>query len=154
MRCPFCGHLDTSVKDSRVVDDGTSIRRRRHCTECSARFSTIERVQLLPLKVIKKNDTIEVFDRDKLARSVQLALHKRPVEQERIERVISSIVRQLEARGELDIPSSAIGEMVMEALQDLDSVAYVRFASIYKDFHVAEDFSQFIGELKEDSKPD
>ncbi|MFN7710319.1 MAG: transcriptional regulator NrdR [Holosporales bacterium] len=154
MRCPFCGHMDTSVKDSRVVDDGTSIRRRRHCTECSARFSTIERVQLLPLKVQKKNDTIEVFDRDKLARSVQLALHKRPVEAERIERVISSIVRQLEARGELEIPSTAIGEMVMEALQDLDSVAYVRFASIYRDFHVAEDFSQFIGELKEDTKSD
>ncbi|MFN9001811.1 MAG: ATP cone domain-containing protein, partial [Holosporales bacterium] len=112
------------------------------------------RVQLLPLKVQKKNDTIEVFDRDKLARSVQLALHKRPVEAERIERVISSIVRQLEARGELEIPSTAIGEMVMEALQDLDSVAYVRFASIYRDFHVAEDFSQFIGELKEDTKSD
>lgn len=153
MRCPFCGHVDTSVKDSRTVDETNSVRRRRHCLECSARFTTIERVHLVPLKVIKKNGDIEPFDRDKLMKSMELALHKRALEPERIDRIISSIVRQLETRGETEIPSSVIGEMVMDSLKDLDQVAYVRFASVYRDFHAPVDFKEFIKDLSQ-SKDD
>ncbi len=149
MRCPFCGHPDTSVKDSRAVDESNSVRRRRHCLECSARFTTIERVQLVPLKVIKKNGKVEPFEREKLVKSMELALHKRPVDAEKIDRIISSIVRQLETRGETEIPSTVIGEMVMESLKDLDQVAYVRFASVYRDFHAPADFKEFI---KDDSQ--
>ncbi|MGI4851522.1 MAG: transcriptional regulator NrdR [Janthinobacterium lividum] len=147
MRCPFCGHCDTAVKDSRSVEENAGIRRRRHCLECSARFSTIERVQLIPLRVIKKNGKIESFDRDKLANSLRLALHKRPVKDEKIDRVISSLVRQLETCGETEISSKIIGEMVMQGLGDLDSVAYVRFASVYQHFDVPNDFKDFIGKL-------
>lgn len=147
MRCPFCNHLETAVKDSRCVEDNACIRRRRHCLECSARFTTIERVQLLPLQVIKKNGKIDPFDRDKLSKSVHLALHKRPIDSDRIDKVINSLVRQLEARGETDIPSTTIGEMVMAALKDMDSVAYIRFASIYRDFHLARDFQDAIQDV-------
>ena len=147
MRCPFCGHSDTAVKDSRSVEENAGIRRRRHCLECSARFSTIERVQLIPLKVIKKSGKIEAFERDKLAHSLRLALHKRPISEEKIDRVISSLVRQLEACGETEITSKTIGEMVMQGLNDLDSVAYVRFASVYQHFEVPNDFKDFIGAL-------
>ncbi len=152
MRCPFCGHPDTSVKDSRAVDESNSVRRRRHCLECSARFTTIERVQLVPLKIIKKNGEVEPFEREKLAKSMELALHKRPVEAEKIDRMISSIVRQLETRGETEIPSAVIGEMVMESLKDLDQVAYVRFASVYRDFHAPADFKEFIKDLSDNNE--
>lgn len=152
MRCPFCGHPDTSVKDSRAVDESNSVRRRRHCLECSARFTTIERVQLVPLKIIKKNGEVEPFEREKLAKSMELALHKRPVEAEKIDRMISSIVRQLETRGETEIPSAVIGEMVMESLKDLDQVAYVRFASVYRDFHAPADFKEFIKDLSQNNE--
>lgn len=152
MRCPFCGHPDTSVKDSRAVDESNSVRRRRHCLECSARFTTIERVQLVPLKIIKKNGEVEPFEREKLAKSMELALHKRPVEAEKIDRMISSIVRQLETRGETEIPSTVIGEMVMESLKDLDQVAYVRFASVYRDFHAPADFKEFIKDLSQNNE--
>ncbi len=144
MRCPFCSHEDSGVKDTRPSEDSTSIRRRRQCPECLSRFTTIERVYLRELLVKKKDDKIEQFDRDKLTRSIRLALHKRPISDERIERVTSGIVRQFETSGETEIPTSAIGELVMTALLELDPVAYVRFASIYKDFHEAKDFEKFI----------
>lgn len=147
MRCPFCGHADTAVKDSRAIEENVGIRRRRHCTDCGARFTTVERVQLVPLRIIKKNGDIEPFDREKLSRSMMLALHKRPIDTERRERVISSIVRQLESCGETDIPSTKIGEMVMQCLFGLDKVAYVRFASVYRDFDVPSDFKNFISNL-------
>lgn len=148
MRCPFCGHSETAVKDSRSVEENTGIRRRRHCLECSARFSTIERVQLIPLRVIKKSGKLEAFERDKLAHSLRLALHKRPISEEKIDRVISSLVRQLETCGETEISSQTIGEMVMQGLSDLDSVAYVRFASVYQHFDMPSDFKDFIGGLE------
>jgi len=148
MRCPFCGHLDTSVKDSRGAEEDAVIRRRRYCTQCNARFTTVERVQLLPLNVVKKNGEIIAFERDKLARSVYLALHKRPIEHEHVERMINSLVRQFETLGETEIESHTIGEMVMSALQDLDTVAYVRFASVYHQFNRGKDFEAFVAELK------
>ena len=144
MRCPFCGHDETAVKDSRVSPDSTSIRRRRHCLACEGRFTTVEHVQLLPLRVVKKNGTVEPFVRDKLAQSVLRALHKRPIEPERVELVISSLVRQFESRGEMEIASHLIGEQVMEILRDLDAVAYIRFACIYLEFSAPGDFAQFI----------
>ena len=147
MRCPFCGTEDTQVKDSRPTEDHAAIRRRRLCPNCAARFTTFERVQLRELTVLKKNGQREPFDRDKLARSVRVALRKRPVESERIERVINSIVRQLESSGETDIPSDMVGELVMESLASLDQVAYVRFASVYRNFREAKDFREFIGRL-------
>lgn len=147
MRCPFCGHDDTQVKDSRPTEDNTAIRRRRSCPGCGARFTTFERVQLRELTVVKKNGQRAPFDRDKLARSVQIAVRKRPVDPERVERVVNSIQRQLESSGESEIQSSVIGEMVMEALHGLDPVAYVRFASVYKNFREAKDFEEFIGTL-------
>ena len=147
MRCPFCGSEDTQVKDSRPTDDRAAIRRRRLCPNCAARFTTFERVQLRELTVIKKNHQREPFDRDKLARSIRVSLRKRPVEPERVERVINSIVRQLESSGETDIPSDLIGELVMESLATLDQVAYVRFASVYRNFREAKDFGDFIGRL-------
>jgi transcriptional repressor NrdR len=147
MRCPFCGTEDTQVKDSRPTDDRAAIRRRRQCPNCAARFTTFERVQLRELTVIKKNAQREPFDRDKLARSIRISLRKRPVEGERIERVINSIVRQLESSGETDIPSDMIGELVMESLASLDQVAYVRFASVYRNFREAKDFGEFIGRI-------
>jgi transcriptional repressor NrdR len=147
MRCPFCGHDDTQVKDSRPTEDNSAIRRRRFCPNCGARFTTFERIQLRELTVIKKNGQREPFDRDKLSRSMATALRKRPVEPERVERVINGIVRRLESSGESEIPASAIGELVMEALANLDQVAYVRFASVYRNFREAKDFEDFVGKL-------
>ncbi|MCW3473960.1 transcriptional regulator NrdR [Limobrevibacterium gyesilva] len=149
MRCPFCGHDDTQVKDSRPSDDGSAIRRRRFCTGCSQRFTTVERVQLRELTVVKADGRRVPFDRDKLSRSIRIALRKRPVEEERIERIVNGIVRHLEASGETDIPSQQIGELVMETLKEVDAVAYVRFASVYRNFREAKDFEAFLGELGE-----
>ena len=148
MRCPFCGHDDTQVKDSRPTEDNSAIRRRRFCPGCGARFTTFERVQLRELTVIKSTGQREPFDRDKLLRSMRIALRKRPVDADRIDRLVNSLVRQLESSGESEIPSSQIGEMVMNALFGLDQVAYVRFASVYKDFREAADFNEFVGTLK------
>lgn len=145
MRCPFCGHDDTHVKDSRPTEDNTAIRRRRACPDCGARWTTFERVHLRDLTVVKKNGQRVPFDRDKLERSMRIALRKRPVDPERIERVVSGIVRRLESSGETDIPSDAIGEAVMDALANLDPIAYVRFASVYKNFREVKDFEEFIG---------
>ena len=149
MRCPFCGHDDTQVKDSRPSDDASAIRRRRFCTGCSQRFTTIERVQLRDLIVVKSDARRVPFDRDKLSRSIRISLRKRPVQEERIERVVNGIVRSLEASGESDIPSQQIGELVMETLKEVDAVAYVRFASVYRNFREAKDFEAFLGELGE-----
>jgi transcriptional repressor NrdR len=153
MHCPFCGHDDTQVKDSRPTDDGSAIRRRRFCGGCSQRFTTIERVQLRDLVVLKADARRVPFDRDKLARSVRIALRKRPVEDEKIERIVNGIVRQLEASGETDVRSHEIGELVMEKLKEIDAVAYVRFASVYRDFRETKDFENFLGEMEELPKP-
>jgi transcriptional repressor NrdR len=151
MRCPFCGFEDTQVKDSRPTDDRSAIRRRRFCTNCAARFTTFERVQLRELTVVKKNGQREPFDREKLARSIYTATRKRPIEPDRTERVINSIVRQLESSGETDVSTDQIGELVMESLASLDQVAYVRFASVYRDFREAKDFGEFIGRIPGES---
>ena len=147
MRCPFCGNEDTQVKDSRPTEDNTAIRRRRFCPACSARFTTFERIQLRELTVVKKGGQRVPFDRDKLERSVLIATRKRPVEGGRIDRMINGIVRRLESSGESDIPSDVVGEMVMEGLANLDQVAYVRFASVYRNFREARDFEDFVGKL-------
>ncbi|MCP4330794.1 MAG: transcriptional repressor NrdR [Alphaproteobacteria bacterium] len=147
MRCPFCGNEDTQVKDSRPTEDGAAIRRRRFCPACGSRFTTFERVQLRDLVIIKKNGQRAPFDRDKLIRSVRVALRKRPVDDERIERMVNGIVRRLESSGENEIPSSVVGEMIMDALANVDQVAYVRFASVYRNFREAKDFEDFIGKL-------
>ena len=147
MRCPFCGHEDTQVKDSRPADDGGSIRRRRLCASCGQRFTTVERVQLRELTVAKADGRRVPFDRDKLARSIRIAMRKRPVDDERIERIVNGIVRQLEASGENEVASHQIGELVMETLKEVDAVAYVRFASVYRDFREARDFEAFLGSL-------
>ena len=149
MRCPFCGNEDTQVKDSRPSDDGSNIRRRRQCTGCNQRFTTIERVQLRELTVLKADGRRVPFDRDKLARSIRISLRKRPVQEERIEQIVNGIVRQLEASGESDIHTKQLGEAVMEVLRDVDAVAYVRFASVYRDFREARDFEDFLGSLDE-----
>ena len=149
MRCPFCGHDDTQVKDSRPTDDGSAIRRRRFCGGCGQRFTTIERVQLRELTVLKADGRRVPFDRDKLGRSIRIALRKRPVQEERLERIVNGIVRQLEATGENDVPSKQLGELVMETLKEVDAVAYVRFASVYRDFREAKDFEAFLGSLEE-----
>ena len=150
MRCPNCGSLDTQVKDSRPTEDSAAIRRRRVCLSCNFRFTTFERVQLRDLVVIKRNGRRVPFDRDKLLRSVQIALRKRPVEPERVDQAVSKIVRELEGQGESDISSETIGEMVMEHLRELDDVAYVRFASVYRNFREAKDFETLLGELSGD----
>jgi transcriptional repressor NrdR len=147
MRCPFCGHGDSQVKDSRPSEDNAAIRRRRFCPQCGARWTTFERVQLRELTVVKKDGEKMPFDRDKLARSLKIALRKRPVDEERIERIVNSIQRQLETSGESEIPTKAIGEMVMENLRELDPVAYVRFASVYRNFREAKDFETFVETL-------
>ncbi|MGQ9371796.1 transcriptional regulator NrdR [Azospirillum sp. ST 5-10] len=147
MRCPFCGHEDTQVKDSRPTEDNSAIRRRRFCAGCGARFTTFERVQLRELTVVKSTGQREPFDREKLLRSMRIAARKRPIDADRIDRVVNSLVRQLESSGESEIPSKQIGEMVMSALQTLDQVAYIRYASVYKDFREAADFNQFVGQL-------
>ncbi len=155
MRCPYCGSLETQVKDSRPTDDAASIRRRRICPDCGGRFTTFERVQLRELIVLKKSGRRAPFDRDKLMRSLEIALRKRPVEPERVERMVNGIVRQLESQGEPEIPSERIGELVMEGLRALDSVAYVRFASVYRNFREARDFNALIDELAgEGAAPD
>lgn len=146
MRCPFCQNEDTQVKDSRPTEDGAAIRRRRQCDKCGNRFTTFERVQLRDLTVLKRSGRRAPFDRDKLARSVMVALRKRPIEPEQIEQMISGIVRKLESQGESEVESQAIGGMVMEALANLDTVAYVRYASVYRDFTEASDFADFIEE--------
>ena len=149
MRCPFCGHEDSQVKDSRPTDDAAAIRRRRQCEDCGARYTTFERIQLRELTVVKSEGRREQFEREKLDRSVAIACRKRPIEQTRIDRLVTGIQRQLETLGEPEIPSSKIGEMVMEGLKGLDSVAYIRFASVYKDFAEAKDFEKFAGSVKE-----
>jgi transcriptional repressor NrdR len=149
MRCPFCGHDDTQVKDSRPTEDSSAIRRRRFCGNCGQRFTTIERVQLRELTVVKSDNRRVPFDRDKMARSIRIALRKRPIQEERIERIVNGLVRQLESSGENDIPSKQIGELVMETLKEVDSVAYVRFASVYRNFREAKDFEAFLGSLGE-----
>lgn len=149
MRCPFCGHDDTQVKDSRPTEDNSAIRRRRFCPACGSRFTTFERVQLRELVVVKKGGVKEPFDREKVLRSIQIAVRKRPVEPERVERVVNGIVRRLESLGETEIPSSVVGEMVMDALASLDPVAYVRFASVYRNFREAKDFEDFVGKLSD-----
>jgi transcriptional repressor NrdR len=155
MRCPNCASLDTQVKDSRPTEDSSVIRRRRVCLSCNFRFTTFERVQLRELVVIKRNGRRVPFDRDKLLRSVQIALRKRPVDPERIDQVVSKIVRELESQGESEISSEIVGEAVMEALRQLDDVAYVRFASVYRNFREAKDFEAVLDELsgEEDDKP-
>jgi len=150
MRCPFCGHEDTQVKDSRPTEDNSAIRRRRFCTACGSRFTTFERVQLRELIVVKKGGQRANFDRDKLARSIAIAVRKRPVDPDRVERIVNSIQRRLESCGETEINSNTIGELVMEALANLDQVAYVRFASVYRNFREAKDFEDFVGKLGSD----
>jgi transcriptional repressor NrdR len=150
MRCPYCSNTDTQVKDSRPSEDGSAIRRRRHCPDCGGRFTTFERVQLRELQVVKRSGRRVPFDRDKLMRSVQIALRKRPVDADRIERMVSAIVRQLESTGETDISAQTIGNLVMEGLRTLDDVAYVRFASVYRNFREAKDFEEVLGELSGD----
>ena len=147
MRCPFCGHIDSQVKDSRPTEDGAAIRRRRFCPSCGGRFTTFERVQLRDLTVLKKNGKRAPFERDKLYRSIQISLRKRPVDQERVDRMITGIVRRLESMGEAEVPSTVIGEMVMDSLGNLDPVAYVRFASVYRNFREAKDFEEFVEDL-------
>ena len=147
MRCPYCGTLDTQVKDSRPTEDSVAIRRRRICPSCGGRFTTFERVQLRELVVLKRNGRRIPFDRDKLVRSIEIALRKRPVEPERVERMVSGIVRRLESTGENEVASSMIGELVMEGLKQLDDVAYVRFASVYRNFREPKDFEKVLDEL-------
>ena len=154
MRCPYCSDLDTQVKDSRPTEDNAVIRRRRSCPQCGARFTTFERVQLRDLMVKKRDGKRVEFDRDKLARSIIIAFRKRPVDTERIEKMITGIVRRLESSGESEILSSDIGEMVMDTLSEIDQVAYVRFASVYRNFREARDFEKFVGDLKEDFSKD
>ena len=144
MRCPFCANAESQVKDSRPSEDGAVIRRRRFCTECGGRFTTFERVQLRELTIVKRSGRRTPFDRDKLMRSISIAIRKRPIEPERVERMISGIVRQLESWGETDIPSHVVGEMIMKALKGLDEVAYVRYASVYRDFKETADFATFL----------
>jgi len=146
MKCPFCGQAESQVKDSRPSEDGAAIRRRRLCPECGGRFTTFERVQLRELTILKRSGRRTPFDRDKLARSVAIAIRKRPIDPEQVERMISAIVRQLESMGETELPSSAIGELVMKHLKQLDDVAYVRYASVYRDFRETQDFARFLGE--------
>lgn len=153
MRCPFCGDLDSQVKDSRPTEDGAAIRRRRMCPSCGGRFTTFERIQLRELTIVKRSGRRTPFDREKLSRSILIAARKRPIDPERMERMVSAIVRRLESLGETELPSHIVGEMVMEALKSVDDVAYVRYASVYRDFRQTEDFAHFLSEegLSEDS---
>ena len=149
MRCPFCAHDDSQVKDSRPTEDNTAIRRRRQCESCGARFTTFERVQLREIAVIKSNQSREVFDRSKIEQSVALACRKRGIAQERLDQLVSGIQRQIETQGDAEVPSQAIGEMVMEGLRQLDSVAYIRFASVYRAFGEAKDFEEFASTVRD-----
>lgn len=153
MKCPFCGCNDTQVKDSRNADDDTAVRRRRECPECGQRFTTFEYVQLRDLIVVKKNGDRVMFDRDKLARSIYLAVRKRPISSERVEKIVNSIQRRLETTGETEISSTKIGELTMESLAALDHVAYIRFASVYRDFREPKDFEEFLETLEQMAKP-
>ena len=146
MRCPFCGHMESQVKDSRPSEDGAAIRRRRNCPECGGRFTTFERVQLRELAIVKRSGRRTPFDREKLMRSISIAMRKRPVDAERLERMVSSIVRQLESLGETELPSHVVGEMVMKALKAIDEVAYVRYASDYRDIRETQDFAKYLGD--------
>ncbi|MCZ6447422.1 MAG: transcriptional regulator NrdR [Alphaproteobacteria bacterium] len=150
MRCPFCGHNDSQVKDSRPTEEAAAIRRRRYCAECGSRWTTFERVQIRDLMVLKSDGKKQLFERDKLVRSIRIAVRKRPVDEEQVERIVTSIQRRLETMGESEIPSSHIGELVMEALAGIDQVAYVRFASVYRNFREAKDFEEFVGQLSVD----
>lgn len=152
MHCPFCGHEDTQVKDSRPSEDGTAIRRRRFCPQCDSRFTTFERVQLRELTVVKKDGKRRPFDREKLIRSLGIAVRKRPVSPEQVEMAVNNITRKLESLGESEVKSDTIGQYVMEMLAELDPVAYVRFASVYREFREAKDFEEFIGKLGTDNK--
>jgi len=152
MRCPYCGHEDSQVKDSRPTEDNASIRRRRQCTSCGARFTTFERVQLREVVVVKSGDRREPFERSKLEHSVALACRKRNITQERIDQLISGIQRQVETFGEAEVPSAHIGELVMEGLRQIDSVAYIRFASVYRDFSEARDFEEFAHTVQQAAK--
>ena len=156
MRCPFCGELESQVKDSRPSEDGAAIRRRRLCPSCGGRFTTFERVQLRELTIVKRSGRRTPFEREKLMRSVAVAIRKRPIDQERVERMVSGIVRRLESLGETEIPSHVVGEMLMKALKTLDEVAYVRYASVYRDFRETQDFARFLGEegLNEEVEPE
>jgi transcriptional repressor NrdR len=147
MRCPFCDFAETNVRDSRPAEEGSTIRRRRACPKCGGRFTTFERVEMQELRVVKNNNRTELFSRDKLKRSLLTALRKRPVEEEQVDNLVTAIVRDLEKRGDTDIPSRAIGELVMSHLKKIDPVGYVRYASVYKDFRETEDFKEFIGTL-------
>jgi len=153
LRCPFCAHDNSQVKDSRPSEDNTSIRRRRQCEGCGARFTTFERVQLREVMVIKSDDRREPFDRAKIEQSVTLACRKRRIEQERLDQLVTGIQRQIETLGESEVPSKQIGEMVMDALRQVDSVAYIRFASVYRDFTEARDFEEFASTVREVAKP-
>lgn len=146
MKCPFCGNVDSQVKDSRPSDDGAAIRRRRSCPNCNGRFTTFERVQLRELVILKRNGRRTPFDRDKLERSLAIALRKRPIQPEQVEQLVSRIVRQLESLGETEIPSSVVGDFIMKGLKGVDEVAYVRYASVYKDFRATGDFAKFLGD--------
>ncbi|HZC15804.1 MAG TPA: transcriptional regulator NrdR [Caulobacteraceae bacterium] len=156
MRCPFCGHADSQVKDSRPTEDDTVIRRRRSCPQCDTRFTTFERVQLRELTILKRSGRRAPFDREKLVRSISVAIRKRPIDPEQLERMVSGIVRRLESMGETELPSSVVGELVMRALKDLDEVAYVRYASVYRDFRQTDDFARFLGEegLSDETAPE
>jgi transcriptional repressor NrdR len=154
MRCPFCGSEDTQVKDSRPIEDATVIRRRRQCGSCGARFTTFERVQLRDLVVVKKDGRRVPFDREKLARSIRIATRKRGISEEQIERIVNGIVRRIETTGESEVPSTTVGAFAMESLAELDDVAYVRFASVYRDFGTVRDFQEFIRQLPEGEEPD
>ncbi len=156
MRCPFCGELESQVKDSRPSEDGAAIRRRRLCPECGGRFTTFERVQLRELTILKRSGRRAPFDREKLIRSISIATRKRPVDPERLERMVNAIVRQLESLGETEIGSNVVGEMVMKAMKALDDVAYVRYASVYRDFRQTDDFARFLSDegLNEDTVED
>jgi len=149
LRCPFCGHEDSQVKDSRPTEDGAAIRRRRQCEACAARFTTFERIQLREIMVLKSEGHSELFDREKLARSIAIACRKRSIDPVRIERLVSSIQRQLETSGEGEVTTRRVGELAMDGLKALDSVAYIRFASVYKDFTEARDFEEFAGSIRE-----
>ena len=147
MRCPFCGNIETQVKDSRVSEDGESIKRRRYCSDCDSRFTTYERVQLREIFVIKKNGDKKIFNAEKLQKSIEMSVRKRPILSDSVEKLVNSIVRQLEIENEIEIPSSKIGEMVMTGLEKLDKVAFVRFASVYKNFEKTDDFEKFIKKI-------
>ena len=152
MRCPFCAHDDSQVKDSRPTEDNTAIRRRRQCDSCGARFTTFERVQLREITVVKSDGTREAFDRTKIDQSVALACRKRGIAQERLDQLVSGVQRQIETMGETEVPAKAIGEMVMEGLRALDTVAYIRFASVYRDFTEAKDFEDFASTVRDAGK--